>query len=247
MCDCGCCLDLLGGCFKCLYDMFRSIPVPSIAAFILFLTGYGLAVSGRTQSIVALDQMGLITLTGLLSDLGIGFFLALIFNMLSVLAAFLASGKTRETIFSRADYCCTACFQFLLGRCALSLILAGSLAMLMIDTVLLFGVASASSLVLQVDAACGLRSVMGSVIEAVSLLTGTKISLEAFDQICSSNATAGFTRLATGTCLLVLGQTLLMVFLSSNYTRIILQPHLAHHKDPDHRAHAYGSTDSAAP
>ena len=53
--------------------------------------------------------------------------------MLSVLAAFLASGKTRETIFSRADYCCTACFQFLLGRCALSLILAGSLAMLMIE------------------------------------------------------------------------------------------------------------------
>ena len=227
---------------------------------------------------------------------------AKIFNILSVLAAFLASGKTRETIFSRADYCCIACFQFLLGRCALSLILAGSLAMLMIaaplhrmfwfckadrfqdfttflaggvcmtscknvlsfsgsgeqcveaqDTVLLFGVASASSLVLQVDAACGLRSVMGSVIEAVSLLTGTKISLEAFDQICrlggqsgekeeglgraqqtrglslsfacpschlehavpcSSNATAGFTRLATGTCLLVLGQTLLMVFLS---------------------------------
>eukprot|EP00439_Symbiodinium_sp_Y106_P059901 s1926_g8.t2 len=272
MCDCGCCLDLLGGCFKCLYDMFRSIPVPSIAAFFLFLTGYGLAVSGRTQSIVALDQMGLVTLTGLLGDLGIGFFLALIFNILSVLAAFLASGKTRETIFSRADYCCIACFQFLLGRCALSLILAGSLAMLMIaaplhrmfwfckadrfqdfttflaggvcmtscknvlsfsgsgeqcveaqDTVLLFGVASASSLVLQVDAACGLRSVMGSVIEAVSLLTGTKISLEAFDQICSSNATAGFTRLAAGTCLLVLGQTLLMVFLSSNYTRIVLQ------------------------
>ena len=78
MCDCGCCLDLLGGCFKCLYDMFRSIPVPSIAAFFLFLTGYGLAVSGRTQSIVALDQMGLVTLTGLLGDLGIGFFLALV-------------------------------------------------------------------------------------------------------------------------------------------------------------------------
>ena len=161
------------------------------------------------------------------------------------MAAFLASGKTREMVFSRADYCCTACFQFLLGRCALSLILAGSLAMLMVvtwrhgsicrcnswygqglffscdvlrpvaerrhtllgrelslerylvfnlqnlpklrriqDTVLLFGIASASSLVLQVDAACGLRSVMISVADAVSLLTHTHISLDVFDSIC---------------------------------------------------------------
>ncbi|CAE7561173.1 unnamed protein product [Symbiodinium natans] len=247
MCDCIC--DCLGGCCKCLYDATRSIPIPSIFSFLLFLTGYSLAVSGRTQSIVALDQMGLNTLTALLHDLGFGFFVALIFNLLSVMAAFLASGKTREMVFSRADYCCTACFQFLLGRCALSLILAGSLAMLMVDTVLLFGIASASSLVLQVDAACGLRSVMISVADAVSLLTHTHISLDVFDSICRSNLSTGFTLLATGTCLLVLGQTLLIVFLSSNYTRIILQPYLASHhkdhKDSDHRA--YGSTESTAP
>mmetsp|Transcript_44888 Transcript_44888/g.83768 ORF Transcript_44888/g.83768 Transcript_44888/m.83768 type:complete len:153 (-) Transcript_44888:62-520(-) len=151
-------------------------------------------------------------------------------------------------IFSRADYCVTAFLQFLIGQCALGLILAGSLAMLLVDTVLLFAVASASSLILQINATCALTPVMSSVAQAVELITQTHLSIDGIQSICRSNATLGFTRLAAGTCLLVFGQTLLIVNLSSNYTRILLQPYLVshHHKmEPDRLA--YGSTDSTTP
>ena len=51
---------------------------------------------------------------------------------MSLAASFLASGKTREVIFQRADYCFTSCFQFLLGRCALGVVVGFCLLLLLV-------------------------------------------------------------------------------------------------------------------
>lgn len=55
-----------------------------------------------------------------------------VFNGLGLIASFLASGKTREFLFQRTDYCCTSCFQFLLGRCTLGIIVSFCLLILLV-------------------------------------------------------------------------------------------------------------------
>eukprot|EP00438_Fugacium_kawagutii_P033725 Skav220005 [mRNA] locus=scaffold947:112508:114782:+ [translate_table: standard] len=98
----------MGFCCSCLYGVGRSIPWISILSFILFLTGYGLAVGGRAVAAEPLEIMGVTDLTAFLQDLEVAFFFAFVFNGLGLFASFLATGKTREVLFQQTDYCCAS-------------------------------------------------------------------------------------------------------------------------------------------
>ena len=75
---CECCCNSLGFCCSCLYGVGRSIPVVSIFSFILFITGYSLAIRGRSTVAVPLESMGLTDLTAFLRDLEVAFFFAFV-------------------------------------------------------------------------------------------------------------------------------------------------------------------------
>lgn len=55
-----------------------------------------------------------------------------VFNGLGLFASFLATGKTREVLFQQTDYCCASCFQFILGRCTLGIIMSCCLLILLV-------------------------------------------------------------------------------------------------------------------
>lgn len=216
----------------------------SILSFILFLIGYSLAISGRAATTQPLETMGVTTLTAFLQDLEVAFFFAFVFNGLGLFASFLASGKTREVLFQQTDYCCTSCFQFLLGRCTLGLILSCCLLILLVDIVMLSLVASTSSLVLEVLAACPMTASLRSPVSTtLQLITGVKLPIEEFDQICRSRLSSGFTTLIAGTIITVVGQVLLITALSSNYTKIILEPYMT---PREKWSPGYGAADDAA-
>mmetsp|Transcript_85052 Transcript_85052/g.104286 ORF Transcript_85052/g.104286 Transcript_85052/m.104286 type:complete len:244 (+) Transcript_85052:56-787(+) len=224
---CECCCNGVGFCCGCFYDLGRSIPVISILSFILFFIGFSLALHGRGITSQPLQTMGVTDLTAFLEDLEVAFFFAFVFNGLAVFASFLASGKTREVLFQKTDYCCTSCFQFLLGRCTLGIIFSCCLLILLVDVVLLGFVASTSSLVLEVLGACSTIGSLGAPVSTtLQLVTGVKLPLEQFDAICRSGLGSGFSTLIAGTILLVVGQVLLITALSSNYTTILLEPYL---------------------
>mmetsp|Transcript_5961 Transcript_5961/g.13974 ORF Transcript_5961/g.13974 Transcript_5961/m.13974 type:complete len:241 (-) Transcript_5961:97-819(-) len=237
---CECCCNALGSCFTCIYDITRSVPVWSTLAFVLFLVGHGLAINGRQATSREMNAMGLQGLTGWLDDLELALLFSLVFNGLSLLAAFLASGKTREVLFSKADYCCTSCLQFIIGRCTLGLVMAGCLAILLVDVLLLTAIASASSMILEVLGACSLAADLGPIAKTLQIVTGVRVPIAGLQEVCRSSLGHGFSVLVTGTILLVCSQIALIVAFSSNYTKIVLEPYL---EKKSREKLSYGSTE----
>lgn len=211
------------------WDVYRSIPVCSILAFLTSCVGLrGMMELGHQMRSATMHLDGHLDVQELTSNVGLLCSMIFFLNVATLIVAFPATGATRDFVFGHEHSDgLMACLTCMIGPCVLWVLLVFQAASV---TILFLGIAAtlpATSLFALVAGSCEAGS-NGDLAAAVADMLGaelrtTKASIEGIcsvDYLDVTNGSAAFCVMLGVACV---GQVMLLVTHMSNYEKVAME------------------------
>jgi len=224
---------------KCICDICRSVPVTGIVCFII--SHVGMIVAGSAQSTVSEllgnAGSGADTLERYVELISLPFVIISVVNIIALVLAFLAAGRTRECIFGAQSRKCPkllCCLKCLFGRCTFGIVL--TLTIIMFLVMLIFSYVFMMIFVLMVifgvvcEAGKGAVDAAAGLIDAINknpfveVHPGRRFASDLdIAHVCNAASKSldkvGL-QLAIGTIIVAIGQAAMMAQLSADNERV---------------------------